>query len=253
MINLEPGALPDIPGALLHRALAFDLETTGLDTNSAQPVSYAFVAVADGKVESHTYRIVCPTVPVERGAAAVHGLDETVLRRDGDELRSSVEQIASRLCQASSLGVPVVGMNVSFDLQIVDSLATSLLGTGLVELGWHGPILDTIVLDRGFDTYRKGKRTLDALCGHYQIERSGAHDALSDAYDTYRVAEALVLRFSLGVSEGEVLKELSERQARLARASATSLRDYQLRTTGTSDVTIADWWPINGSFPTAAD
>ncbi len=163
MTNPEPGTLPDVSGALLHRALAFDLETTGLDTNYAQPVSYAFIELADGKVEDHTYRFVRPTVPVERGAAAVHGLDAATLRREGDDLRSSVEQIAFRLCQASSHGVPVIGMNVSFDLQIVDSLTTSLLDTSLVDLGWQGPILDALVIDRGFDTYRKGKRTLDAL------------------------------------------------------------------------------------------
>ena len=101
-------------------------------------------------------------------------------------MRSSVEQIAFRLCQASSHGVPVIGMNVSFDLQIVDSLTTSLLGTSLVDLGWQGPILDALVIDRGFDTYRKGKRTLDALCERYRVKRSGADNALADAYDTYK-------------------------------------------------------------------
>jgi DNA polymerase-3 subunit epsilon len=252
MNNPESGTLPDVPGALLHRALAFDLETTGLDTNYAQPVSYALIALADGKVEDHTYRIVCPTVPVERGAAAVHGLDEAMLRQEGDDLRSSVEQIAFRLCQASSQGVPVIGMNVSFDLQIVDSLTTSLLGTSLLDLGWQGPILDALVIDRGFDTYRKGKRTLDALCEHYRVKRSGAHNALADAYDTYKVTEAVLSRFGLGVSEGEVLMGLSERQARFAGAAASSLRDYQLRTRGASDVFIAEWWPIKGSFRTAA-
>ncbi len=61
----------------------------------------------------------------------------------------------------------------------------------------------------------------------------------------------MLSHFGLGVSEGEVLKGLSERQARLAGAAAT-LRDYQLRTRGASDVIIAEWWPIKGSFRTVA-
>ena len=252
MTTLDPGELADVGGALLHRALAFDLETTGLDTNTAQPVSYAFIAVADGKIRDQTYGLVCPTVPVEPGAAAVHGLDETTLRRDGQELHGAVEGIANRLCRASSLGVPLVGMNLSFDLQMINVLAKSLLGKGLVDLGWQGPILDAIVLDRGFEPYRKGKRTLDALCEQYRIERSGAHHALSDSYDTYRVVEAIVANFGVEVSEGQVLGELSARQAIFEHAFKTSLRDYQVRTKGSSDVVIGDWWPIDGSFHTEA-
>jgi DNA polymerase-3 subunit epsilon len=249
--TLDPGVLADVPGALLHRALAFDLETTGLDTSLSQPVSYAFVAVTQGVIRDQTYGLVCPTVPVEPGAAAVHGLDETILRHEGQELSSALEAIATRLCRASALGVPLVGMNLSFDLQMIDFLSSSLLGKSLVDQGWEGPILDAIVLDRGLDTFRKGKRTLDALCEQYQIRRSGAHHALSDSYDTYRVVEALVATFGLDVSEGEALGALSLRQARFAGASSASLRDYQLRTTGTSDVTLREWWPIDGTFPTS--
>jgi DNA polymerase-3 subunit epsilon len=68
------------------------------------------------------------------------------------------------------------------------------MGIGIVGRGWHGPVLDAIVLDRHYDRYRRGRRTLGDLCGHYGVEIENAHDACSDAIASIRVLYALAAR-----------------------------------------------------------
>ena len=61
---------------------------------------------------------------------------------------------------ASARGVPVVGMKLDYDLTILDTQLRRFGGVGLMERGWSGPVLDAVVLDRHFDRFRKGSRTL---------------------------------------------------------------------------------------------
>ena len=55
-------------------------------------------------------------------------------------------------------------MKLDYDLTILDTQSRQLCGVGLHERGWRGPALDAVVLDRHHDRYRKGSRTLGALC-----------------------------------------------------------------------------------------
>ena len=48
-----------------------------------------------------------------------------------------------------------------------------------------------MVLDRHVDQYRKGSRTLAALCAHYGVEIVNAHDASADAIASVGVLLAL--------------------------------------------------------------
>ncbi|GAA3366567.1 hypothetical protein [Saccharopolyspora gregorii] len=51
-----------------------------------------------------------------------------------------------------------------------------------------GPVVDPRCLDKRFDRYRKGKRTLGALCEHYRVRLDSAHDATADALACARLA-----------------------------------------------------------------
>ncbi|NNN14784.1 MAG: hypothetical protein HKL82_02885 [Acidimicrobiaceae bacterium] len=77
-------------------------------------------------------------------------------------------------------GVGVVGMNVSYDLKIIDACSKGVLGMSLADAGWSGPLLDILVIDRHFDKYRKGGRKLVDLCSHYGVTAELLHDAEND-------------------------------------------------------------------------
>jgi DNA polymerase-3 subunit epsilon len=174
--------------------LAFDLETTGVDRFSDVPVSYALVTFEGGQVTASDAGLVDPGREIPAGAVAVHGISTERARAEGRPLADSVDMMAGRLVDASARGVPIVGMKLDFDLTILD-VQCRMAGGGLVERGFGAAVIDPLVIDRHFDRYRKGRRTLGDLCAEYGVDLSQAHDAAADAKATVDVLFALCHRY----------------------------------------------------------
>ncbi len=136
------------------------------------PVSYAFVYY--GKGESSTARTasINPGRVIPDSAIAVHGITNERAPAEGDDLEDAIAEIVDALLVASKDGVPVVGMNVSYDLKMIDTCSRRVLGISLADAGWTGPVLDVLVIDRHFDKYRRGGRTLIDLCGTVRLTRA---------------------------------------------------------------------------------
>jgi len=175
--------------------LAFDLETTGVDRFHDVPVSYALVVVRGGAVESFESAIIDPGCEIPAGATAVHGITTERARSEGMVLTDAVTRLAERLLDASRRGVGIVGMKLDYDLTMLDSCYRRIMGKGLADDGFCGPVLDALVLDRHFDRYRKGKRTLGDLCAEYDVAIEHAHDAVADATATFGVLGAMCRRY----------------------------------------------------------
>src|SRR5699024_7334107 len=74
-----------------------------------------------------------------------------------------------------------------------------------------GLVLDPFVIDQHFDQFRKGKRTLEMTCEHYQVRLDSAHDATEDALAAARLAWVMAKKWpELTSMSGE---ELMEQQA----------------------------------------
>jgi DNA polymerase-3 subunit epsilon len=175
--------------------LGFDFETTGVDRFNDVPVSYALVTVVAGDVVSSASGLIDPGRDIPAGATAVHGISTERARDEGMPMSDAIEMITEVVVSASQRDVPIVGMKLDYDLTILDTQATRLSGIGLVDRGWQGPVLDAVVLDRHVDQYRKGSRTLAALCGLYGVEILNAHDASADAIASVGVLLALGARY----------------------------------------------------------
>lgn len=176
--------------------LGFDFETTGVDRFNDVPVSFALVTVVGGDLISTSSSLVDPGREIPTGAIEVHGISTERARSEGMRLRDAIEIVTHAVISASRRGVPLVGMKLDFDLTILDAQSRRLTGRGLLERGWDGPVLDAVVLDRHLDRYRKGSRTLGALCAHYGVEIEHAHDAVADAVASARVLYAQAARFN---------------------------------------------------------
>lgn len=175
--------------------LAFDLETTGVDRLSDVPVSFALVWVRAAEVVSLETAIIDPGRVIPPGASAVHGITTERARRDGMPLSTAVVRIAGAVVGASRRDVPIVGMKLDYDLTMLDSCYRRETGRGIEDDGFRGPVLDALVLDRHFDRYRRGKRTLADLCGHYGVAIEHAHDAVADAKAAVDVVVAMCRRY----------------------------------------------------------
>ncbi len=232
---VSPPAWPD--GDLV----GFDLETTGPDPLVDVPVQYALVWRRGGEMQIDQ-GLVDPGRPIPADAVAVHGITAEQAAT-GRPLGEAVEAIASGLVEASEAGIPLVGMNVVFDLTMVDATLRRLGDDGLPERGWSGPVLDLRVLDRHVDRYRRGGRRLVDLCAHYGVEgRGGLHDATSDVYAAVRCVLALaVAKEELAACRPAALHD---RQVAWYREQQQSLSEYFV---GQGRAAIPEWqhtWPI---------
>ena len=175
--------------------LGLDFETTGLDRFADVPVSYALVSVVDGIAVRSWSGLIDPGREIPLDATAVHAITTEQARADGMPLDAAIALVTDAVVSAGRRGVPLVGMKLDYDLTILDVLGNACCGRGLVAQGWRGPVLDAGVLDRHFDSYREGRRTLRDLCAHYGVELEGAHDAWADAVASVRVLFALAERY----------------------------------------------------------
>ncbi len=177
--------------------VGFDLETTGLDRERDEPVSYAFVEFVDGALVGVDEGFVVPSRVITRGAAGVHGLSlERLAALGAATLEDGVGHVVERLRAISARGVPVVGCNLAYDLTIVDRVLSRSAPPTSLRTCWNGPALDVLVLDRGLDEDFESRpvRRLDALCAHYGL-KAPSHTAPSDAEAAVRVLLAQAERF----------------------------------------------------------
>jgi len=175
--------------------IGFDLETTGVDRFSDVPVSFALVTFEGDVAVRRDAGLVDPGRAIPEGATAVHGITTERARAEGRPLREAVEKVAEALVIAGGRGVPIVGMKLDYDLTILDVQCRRIDGRGLAERGFAAPVLDALVLDRHFDRFRKGRRTLGDLCAYYGVSIDNAHDAVSDAEATVGVLSAMCRRY----------------------------------------------------------
>jgi DNA polymerase-3 subunit epsilon len=176
--------------------LGFDFETTGIDRFNDVPVSFALVTMVAGQVVSTSSGLIDPGREIPAEATGVHGISTERARAEGMPLKDAIERVADEVMSAGRRGVPLVGMKLDYDLTILDTQSGQLCAAGLLEQGWNGPVLDAVVLDRHLDRFRKGRRTLGALCGHYGVNIDNAHEATADAVASVKVLLALAARFN---------------------------------------------------------
>ncbi|MCK9248096.1 MAG: exonuclease domain-containing protein [Solirubrobacteraceae bacterium] len=225
------------------RLAAFDIETTGIDVETDRVVTAAVSIVGGGlPTESHGW-LVDPGVEIPAGATEIHGITTEHARAHGRPAEEAIEEIVTLLADHVVRGVPIVAFNARFDLTCLDREARRHGVVPLVDrIG--GPdallVVDPFVVDKQIDRYRRGKRTLGAVCEHYAVPLTDAHAADADAMAAARVA------WRLGQRVPELrrleLAALHREQIGWADEQARSLEEY-FRREG-RDERIEGAWPI---------
>jgi DNA polymerase-3 subunit epsilon len=225
-----------------RRLAAFDLETTGIDSESDRIVTAAVSVVGDGLPPVFHAWLLDPGIPIPAGASAVHGITTERARAEGRPPREAVEEIVAMLAEQLLENVPIVAFNARFDLTCLDREARRHDIAPLIERvgGAAGMlVVDPYVLDKQVDRFRKGKRTLGAVCAHYNVPLDEAHASHADALAAARVAWRLGQAFEELRVE---LRALHEQQIAWAAEQAASFEDW-LRRNGREE-RIEPAWPI---------
>ncbi|MER6349611.1 exonuclease domain-containing protein [Streptomyces sp. NPDC001595] len=229
-----------------HRELliGFDLETTGTDPHEARIVTAAVIEVRDGQPLGRKEWLADPGVEIPADAVAVHGISNERATAEGRPADQVADAVADVLTGYWKAGVPVVAYNASFDLTL---LAAELRRHGLPSLRDRlggqdpAPVVDPYTIDRRADRYRRGKRTLEAVCREYGITLDSAHDASADALAAARLACAIAGRHPKIASLGPA--ELHRRQIEWYAEWAADFQDF-LRRKGETDAVVNGVWPV---------
>lgn len=232
----------DPPPRWSRRVGVFDLETTGVDVTVDRLVT-AHVGVLDAhgvEIASRTW-LADPGVPIPGAATAVHGITTAHAVTRGRPARAVIGEVTDALRSLLAQGVPLVAYNASYDLSL---LANEARRHGIAPLMAPSPVIDPFVIDKTFDRYRPGRRTLAKVAAHHAVSLDGAHQAAADAIAAGRVAQAQARRYALPADVGD----LHTRQVAWARAQARSLTEYFIAIGRLEpDEAVDGSWPVRGT------
>ena len=177
------GAVPSTSSVptWFNNATGFDLETTGVDPFTDVPVSYALVSS-----QSVVSGLCNPGFPIPPSATAIHGITDMMVN-SAPTLRTVITYLTMVITSRSV----IVGMNLKYDLTMLDSCLRRF-GFRLSPLP---PVVDVLVLDRHYVPYRKGSRTLSALCKAYTVVLNTAHNAIADVRASMNILRAMFQRY----------------------------------------------------------
>lgn len=248
------------------RALGFDFESDGPVPIKARAITCAMVRMAPGTPPAPLEVLLKPERDIPEEATAIHGITTEQARIEGIDRTDGIAAAAEGIAEVAGPEVPVVGHNVVYDLTLLDR-EMRRLGLGRLEiersvfaqidqvrlfidddLATTFPVLDTLVLDKAFDKYRKGSRRLEPTAAHYGVpmEAGSAHGATADVIASLRIAIAMANR---GAWSERSLAEVHCMQVRAKAEQAEGLRDY-FRRTGTADPDkVTTDWPLQAIGP----
>lgn len=174
--------------------MAFDIESTGVSVETDHILTASLVHIqrdyAGYGVKSETV-VVNPGVPIPASSTAVHGLTDEFIQANGGDPAEELEAVCMVLAAVlAEQTAPLVGMNLVYDLTILDRNCRRL---GLVPLSDRvaiEPAIDVMILDKRVEPFRKGTgmRKLSNVAPLYHVPVEGAHQSAADALMAARVA-----------------------------------------------------------------
>ena len=222
----------------------FDLETTGFSGREDHIVQFSFQTWDDSRCISNYTDYVNPGIPITN--SEIHGVTNEMVAFADNEV-NSVLLIDSLLRESYNNHIPVVIMNAQFDVTFYRDVMSRL---GLTPADKYC-VIDPFVIDRHFDKYRPGKRTLKDIAGVYGVpiadpsrtqgKSDSFHDAGYDVAISIEVAQEMIRRYGL---DGSFL-ELHTLQEKWHFEQQKSLYEYFCSIENPAKDNISYGWPIS--------
>jgi DNA polymerase-3 subunit epsilon len=213
----------------------FDLETTGFSGSEDHIVQFSFQTWDDSRCISNYTDYVNPGIPITN--SEIHGVTNEMVAFADNEV-NSVLLIDSLLRESYNNHIPVVIMNAQFDVTFYRDVMSRL---GLTPADKYC-VIDPFVIDRHFDKYRPGKRTLRDIARVYGVLITDSfHDAEYDVAISINVAREMICRYGL---DGSFL-ELHTSQQKWHFEQQKSLYEYFCSMENPVKDNIRYGWPVS--------
>lgn len=227
------------------RLVAFDLETTGVDTLSARIVTSSLIYVErrdDGTWDTwQKNRLADPGIEIPEGAAAVHGVTTEMARANGQPHDEVLAGTIADIHKAWDAGAILVAFNAAYDLSMLCALDPDFVV--------RGPVFDPLIVDKALDRFRRGGRKLTDIAALYGVPLSeeDAHDSFADAIAAGKLATRMINDHlpKAGGAWAEALEStatLMDRQRSAAFVQRKGLQEYFDRKGQTAEIDLG--WPV---------
>lgn len=227
------------------RLVAFDLETTGVDTLTARIVTSSLIYVErreDGTWDTwQKNRLADPGIEIPEEAAAVHGVTTEMARAKGEPHDKVLTETIADIHRAWDSGAILVAFNATYDLSMLYALDSGFTV--------RGPVFDPLVVDKAIDRFRKGGRKLTDIAALYGVPLSeeDAHDSFADAVAAGKLATRMIndhLPKQGGVWADALssVAAIMDMQRSAAFVQRKSLQEYFDRKGQTAEIDLG--WPI---------
>ncbi|MBJ24269.1 MAG: hypothetical protein CMB64_06315 [Euryarchaeota archaeon] len=168
------------------RIIAFDLETTGTNTNTDQIVQIAYGYYVNGELKDTVTKLFKPTIPINPGAERVHGISMEKLMNEPLFISEAAE-----IREIFSNADGFMGYNVGFDISIIQA---EFERSGVPKLDLNNvSIYDAYLIW----TKHEGRSLSHAVERFLGTKMKDAHDALADIQATANVFSKMVDEFSM--------------------------------------------------------
>lgn len=208
--------------------LLLDTETDAADPTAAHLIQGALLRINPGNPRWQWTRIAAPRRDIPDEAVGVHDISTARAYAEGVPIEQVLTELLEGLAAWSQHNV-LIGHNIGYDLTVIDRECQRVLGT---QLSISGPVIDTLLLDKRCDKWRKGSRQLSDQCKHYALELGdNAHEAVADAVAAGQLAWKLVARSKNNRwRRGRWGPDATELQARelVAKDDAPELHRWQI-------------------------
>ena len=165
------------------RYVALDFETTGASWHNGEVIEIAAARCENG-VQVEAFEVLLkPSIPVDAGALAVHGLTDAHLAEHGQDPAVEWPKLHAFLGDD-----PLVAHNgLGFDYPFMHKAFGRY---GLAHAS--NRLLDSVRLSRAILGRQIASHSLASLCAHFKLPRIRAHRAMSDVIDVCGVLNHLI-------------------------------------------------------------
>lgn len=215
--------------------VGFDLETTGVDVETARIVTAHLNGVN---------WLVAVDEDIPDAATAIHGITTEHAKTWGRPLTEVAREAYINLVNLADSQTPVCGFNISYDLTVLDREFRRIRDDTVCVIPAHLIVIDALVLDKQHDQYRRGKRRLTDVAAVYGVPlaEGEAHGAQADAAAAVGVAREILTQKAHAGEDVSDLYVLHQQQVRWRWSQQQSLQEYLRR--ADPDVVTDKHWPI---------
>ena len=167
--------------AMIDKALdyvALDLETTGLNPRDDRIIEIGAVKYIGGERTDNFACFVNPGIPIPERITGITGIDDSMVY-DAEYIDTALVRLLEFLGD-----MPVLGHNIAFDYGFVCQKALDM------KIKYHASGIDTHRISKMLLTALPS-RSLENLCGYYNIVEEPRHRAFSDAAAAARLYDCL--------------------------------------------------------------